>query len=329
MKKIALFFKGIKQAFVDSWFAILILGLTCFVGVIGVGFCYRTVAFYIRQPDSIDNFENQSVISYYFKGDNINLNSEINLDGYVGKRVKIQFVFGNDSFDLALLDKDSYNEKLLDFNSNEAQIVANEMVAVNIGDSITIAGKKFKVVGKTTRDSYTNANLFDKVNGEARFYFEEQLSRAEMTKLEKAVGAKLNRDSNWVGELSAQAYLFIVLGVIVMIIISVNVLRLFNLYVRKNNKRYNLYKMVGMSSPRLALTKFGEMLILLILSLPIALIIDGLALRPLTTLVGITFMYNIFDLFMVSICVVLPFVLVLATNLIIQAIATARKKRGK
>ena len=148
MKKIALFFKGIKQAFVDSWFAILILGLTCFVGVIGVGFCYRTVAFYIRQPDSIDNFENQSVISYYFKGDNINLNSEINLDGYVGKRVKIQFVFGNDSFDLALLDKDSYNEKLLDFNSNEAQIVANEMVAVNMEIASRLLAKNLKLLAR-------------------------------------------------------------------------------------------------------------------------------------------------------------------------------------
>lgn len=329
MKKIALFFKGIKQAFVDSWFAILVLALTCFVGVIGVGFCYRTVAFYIRQPDSVDYFENQSVVSYYFKGDKINLKNEITLDGYVGRKASTQFVFAGKTFDLTLLDNDSYNEKKLDFASIEMQIVINEDVDVNVGDNLTITGKQFRVVGKTTRDSYTNAKFFDQVKGDAKFYFEKQLSRADMTKLEKAVDEKLNRDTNWTGEMSAQAYLFVALGVIVMIIISVNVLRLFNLYVRKNSKRYSLYRMMGMSSSRLACTKLGEMIILLILSLPLALIIDGFALRPLSTLVGITFMYDFFDLFMVSICVILPFVLVLAANLILQAIVTARKKRGK
>lgn len=327
MKKIAMFFKGLKQV-KDSWFAVLILLFTCFVGTISVGFCYRTAVFYIRQPESNYTYAGSKAIAYDFANGIANVDADMDLPGYLGVIAGAQFQHGKEAHDLTLLCEDIYAEEVLDFAATEPCIVVNERVEASVGDIVKVGKINMKVVGKTPRSSYTNIRNFDKISGHVTYYFDKQLTRSQMTALEKATGAKLNRDLNWQGKLSAQNYMFIALGVAVMALISVNVARLCNLYQRKNAMRYRLYSMVGMSEARLTLTKLGEMAILLLLCLPLPLLIDGLALRPLSMLLGITYMYDAFDVFVVSACVFVPFILVVAAQLAWQAARKIKWKRG-
>lgn len=331
MKKIVLFFNGTKQAFKDSWFTILMLLLTCFVGIFGVGFCYRTAVFYVRQPELNHYYNGEKVFAYYFNDDNLTLNNLSQFD-YLGIEGRTEFILNGEKCQVKLYTNDTYGEGLMDFAEDNRVVVLNENINLAIGDKVTIAGNDLTVAGKTAYNSYASVKSFDKISGDVLIYFASQLNRKEMSALEKAVGSKLNRDSKWHGKLTLQQYLFVALGIAVMFLISINIFRLFNLYSRKNVGRYKLYRMLGISKSRLNVIMFFEIFILLMLSLPISLLIDAFVFRPLTNFVGVTFMYDIIDILTICACVIVPFVLTCAIQMFANCFSTAngnRSKRGK
>lgn len=332
MRQIVLFFNGVKQSFKKSWFAILILMITCIIGVIGVGFCYRTAVFNMRQPDQKSNYDGQDVYSYVFDKEKLDISKIKEIPNCLGMNAIISLKIGDTSEEICVFTKDVYLENLIDFNSSNGQIVVNENISLNKGDFVEVNGKKMLVVGKTQKTSYVNANAMQEIVGRATFYFKNQLSKGQMTKLEKNVGAKLLRDSNWNGVFTTKEVVFVVLAVIIALLVAINIFRLFNLYRRLNGSRYKLYRMMGMSNTKVNSIVFCELFLIFILSLPIALLIDGFALRPLSTLIQVTYMYDFLDIFVISACVLIPFVFVFLIQVLTEKFKTAngnKKVRGQ
>lgn len=331
MKKFVLFIKGIKHALKDSWFAVLILLFTCCIGIIGAGFCYRTALFYVRQPEMISYPQNELKITYTAKGDALRIGEQIDFDGYFGMCLQTTFNINGEEKDLSIFSLDMYEEGKIDFNSAKSQIVLSDDIAIDVGQKITIAGNDLVVVGKTQGMSYASVAGFTNKAGEIMLFFDKQLSKGDISQLENIIGAKFYRDNNWQGTLGTQEKLFIVLGVVIITMICINVFRLLFIYKQKNAKRYRLYAMLGYSKSRLNFTFFGELFLIILLCMPLPLLIDVFALRPLTTFVGITFMYDILDVLAISACVLIPFALVVILQIVCQNVVTANgnlKKRG-
>ena len=320
MKGIILFGKGLGRAIKDSWFALIVLFITCIVGIVGVNFCYRTAMFEVRQPESLDIYNGTEMFVYRFsswQGDDVEFAQDwqtvlnVNDDKVVGLIGESSFKHNRMVVSYNMYCEDYCKESKLteeDFASSAPKIVLNENVLVEIGGSILIDNVSYEVVGKTDNISYVPFGVSESSNGILAVYTSEQLTRSEMSRLEKAVDAKLNRDFNWSGKFGPDRIVFLILGVIILILSAINIHKVFGLYIKKNNGRYSLYGMLGMTKLRTCGTILTEGTIFLSVNLSIGLLIDAFIFRPLFKIIGVSFMYDFSDIAITFFMVLLPFV---------------------
>lgn len=326
MKKIILFGKGMCRAVMDSWASILLLFFTCIIGVVGVGFCYRTAVFQIRQPESIDYFGAKECYVYIYKGNNLSIDmAKIQEYAIVNITGETQAKYKSNIFNCSVLS--SSTEDKLDFADKAHNIVVNAELGIAIGDKVSIEGIEYNVIATTEGNSYISVQSIDKYSGVLRLFREEQFTRAEMSATEKAIGAKLQRDWNTNYKLTSMNYMFIALAILILLIISINTYRLFALYVRNNERRYKLYRRLGMTKRKNTIYILLEGVLILAGSLIVALLIDGLWMRPISTIIGIEYLYDIIDIVVISLCVLIPFVLVMTLQAF-HANKLSRKLRG-
>lgn len=293
---------------------LIVLIFTCMVGTIGINFCYRILMFQFREPVTSIIYQDRSETGYVMNSDKININKDIMSNKKVSAVLgESKISVSNMEYDLALVSEDYYGEKIIDnFMNGKKQIVANRDIGLTIGEKIKIGGDDYEVVGYTERKSYAPIFSFNEMSGRLVVVVNKQLTKAEISKLERITGAycKAYLEGEII-ELTAEHYLFIVLGIFVLILTAFNLYRIFNEYVKSNDNRYNLYTMLGMSKARLAAHMLGEGVTILILGLGLSLIIDSYIFRPLIKITGFVYMYDILDILISSLTILIPFVLVM------------------
>ena len=324
MKEILLFGKGLIRAIKDSWFALMVLLITCIVGVVGVNFCYRTVMFPVRQPEIIADYQGVDCFSYfaaesysqntmklaYFKGDLHSLMS-IAEEKFVGVEGRGTFTHNGEELPFNVFTEDYNKENLLtkdDFKESSLKIVLNKYIQAEIGGVFLLEGVSYEVVGKTENATYIPYGNSAGFTGYLWVYTNEQLTRGEMSKFENAIGKTFNRDESWGDKLSVDKITFIILGLIILLVTSINVLKVFRIYIDKNTRRYTIYGMLGMNKLRSSLTILSEGSLFLSVNLTLGLIIDAFIFRPLTKILGISFMYDFTDISITLFMILIPFV---------------------
>lgn len=309
-----MYFKGFYRAILDSWLMLIVLIFTCIAGTVGINFCYRILMFQFREPVTSIMYQDQIVTGYVMNSDNISISTDLlNNEKIVALLSNTKINIKDTEFDLMLVSEDYYGEKIIkDFTDGKKQIVLNKNIGYLIGEKIIIGAYNYEVVGYTEHTSYAPIFSFNKIDDRLSVVVDKQLTRGEISKLEKLTGADCKAYlEGEIIELSAEQYLFIVLGVFVLILTAFNLYRVFNEYIKSNDRRYNLYTMLGMSKARLAMHILCEGVTILIIGIGLSLIIDTYIFRPLVKITGYVYMYDILDILLSSLTMLLPFVLVL------------------
>lgn len=305
MKHIELFFIGMKKSIKQSWLLILVLIVIIIVSLIGFNFCYRMFAFWAHQPEQYIYYGGDDYLGYSIDGE-INCDDSIfEIDDSIVKvRTTSAFQLNGTEFPLNSFIEDVYNEKIISkihFEKQDKVLVANKSLPINIGENINIGGVTFKVIGITNKNSYIPYGAISKLNGIMHVIVDEQLSVKNITNLEKAVGSKIEKNSISRQFKDPSSLLFLILAVIVFLLGSFNIYKLFGTYIDKNKNRYNLYNHIGMTLRQTNLFIILEGAIICLFSLVIGFIIDAFAMAPLTVLNNIKFLYNSLDILLLGI----------------------------
>ncbi len=304
MNKIIFFFKGVGKSFQDNWSIILILFVTCVASVASINFCYRTGFFAERQPEQINDYMGDSLISYVVKMDVTKDNSN-EIKNELGEKYAATYtlsdkIVNGDNQSVNYVHEGFADESFItngQYESGKKVAVIPSSFNVALGATIEIDGEKYIVVGITSQQQiYVPYNSATSVIGFNMTFVNEQLTKGEISALEKILGVKYNRDFNYSGQVDSMSIMFKVLAVLMLILACFNIQKVFKLYLSKNNSRYSLYGLTGLSKARLSSTIIGESTIILSVSMIVAFIIDNFAIRPIIKILGVEYMYDFIDI---------------------------------
>ena len=315
MKKLGLFFSGIGNSIRKSYGIILSMFCIVLIGIIGFGFCYRNVVFFIRQPERVDVYKSEEVYSYSMTGD-INVNhddilkmNEEKICGIIGYS---EINISNNKVGIHLVVEDIYNDKLItkeQFDKGEKVVVLDNSLGYEY-DKIMLFGQEYTVISSQSHNTYLPFNSVDKYYGSISIYSISQLNRGEMTNLEKVIGIKMNRDSNYMPNgnlLDPLNIVFLVLGILIFIAFAFNLYKLMSIYDIKNYKRYELYRKMGKTYSNISAISILEKALYIFIFSLVGILIDALLIRPILTIAGVMYMYDIIDIIVILSGVLLAF----------------------
>lgn len=331
MKKLGLFFSGLSNSIRKSYGIILSMFCIVLIGIIGFGFCYRNVVFFIRQPERVDVYKSEEVYSYSMSGD-INVSYDdimkINEEKVCGIIGYTEINISNYKVGIYLVVEDIYNDKLItkeQFDKGDKVVVLDKSLGYE-NEKIMFFGQEYTVISSQSHNTYLPFNSVDNFNGNISIYSLSQLSRGEMTKLEKVIGVKMNRDSNYIPNgnlLDPLNIVFLVLGILIFIAFAFNLYKLMNIYDIKNNKRYELYRKMGKTYSNISVISILEKALYIFIFSIVGILIDALLIRPILTIAGIMYMYDIIDIIVILSGVLLAF-LVCVSIIVIKNMVSKR-----
>ena len=318
MKNFNYFLKGLVKSFKDNLSILIVLFVTTVVGIASITFCYRLAVFNIRQPESIDEYKDDVVFSYVSQSKTIKEEKEKLQELLSDNLVSIHFVSEESSlgdrysFKLVYSDYSTQYISQEQYNNGDKVAVVPSLIQSECKDTILIFGEEYKIVGfSDNNDFYIPIKSINNVKARSVIMVKEQLSRNEISKVEKILNTKYNRDFQYLinsPKLEVMESLFMIVALIMLIVSCINVKKIFVLYLSKNNLRYTLLDITGMNKSRLCWTIVGESAVIVTICLTFSFFIDYFALRPMIKILGVEYKYDMFDILITYGIVFLTFV---------------------